>query len=77
MSLIARAPSNLERSYEIQSPWSAKAEEHDRTGTPGVGRDTSHERASYSEWNICEAWSSQEWKSDELMEVRTGRLVYD
>ena len=22
-------------------------------------------------------WSSQEWKSDELMEIRTGRLVYE
>ena len=22
-------------------------------------------------------WSSQEWKFDELMEVRTGRLVYE
>ena len=25
--------------------------------------------------NADENWSSQEWKSDELMEVRTGRLV--
>ena len=26
-------------------------------------------------WNADKNWSSQEWKSDELMEVRTGRLV--
>ena len=31
--------------------------------------------SNYSEWNTDEKWSSQEWKSDELMEVRTGRLV--
>ena len=31
--------------------------------------------SSYSEWNADKNWSSQEWKSDELMEVRTGRPV--
>ena len=31
--------------------------------------------SSYSEWNVEKTWSSQEWKSDELMEVRTGRPV--
>ena len=30
-----------------------------------------------SEWNAGKNWSSQEWKSDELMEVRTGRPVYE
>ena len=29
----------------------------------------------YSEWNIDEKWSSQEWKSDEMLESRTGRPV--
>ena len=29
------------------------------------------------EWNVDERWSSQEWKFDELMEVRTGRPVYE
>ena len=33
--------------------------------------------SSYSEWNADKNWSSQEWKSDELMEVRTGRLVHE
>ena len=45
MSLIAKAPSTLsssaskgpdKRSYESQSPWSAKAKEYDRTGQPVV-----------------------------------------
>ena len=31
--------------------------------------------SSHSDWNVDKIWSSQEWKSDELMEVRTGRLV--
>ena len=31
--------------------------------------------SSYSEWNIDEKWSSQEWKSDEMLEARTGRPV--
>ena len=31
--------------------------------------------SNYSEWNIDEKWSSQEWKSDELLEARTERLV--
>ena len=30
--------------------------------------------SSHSEWNADKNWSFQEWKSDELMEVRTGRL---
>ena len=34
-------------------------------------------QSSYSEWNADKNWSSQEWKSDELMEVRTGRPVHE
>ena len=98
MSLIARAPSTLsssasespgKKSYESQSPWSAKAEESDdRTVKPVVGRDTSHASghhhkrsvessysARYSGWDDDKAWSSQEWKADELMDDRTGTPV--
>ena len=31
--------------------------------------------SSYSEWNADEKWSSQEWESDEMLEVRTGTPV--
>ena len=31
--------------------------------------------SNHSEWNADKNWSSQEWKSDELMEVRIGRPV--
>ena len=82
MSLIARAPSTLsssasespgKKSYESQSPWSAKAEKDDRTVQPVVGRDTTHEpvhhhkqfvensySARCSGWDDDKAWSSQE-----------------
>ena len=97
MSLIARALSTLsssasespeKKSYESQSPWSAKDEKNDRTETPVVGRDTSYEpghhhkqlvESSYSArcsgWDDDKAWSSQEWKADELMDDRTGTPV--
>ena len=72
------------RSYESQSPLSMQAEKYDRTEKPVVGRDTSHEpghhhrfvestySASYSGWDDDKAWSSQEWKSDELMDDTNG-----
>ena len=31
--------------------------------------------SNHSEWNTDEKWSSQEWKSDEVLEARTGRPV--
>ena len=31
--------------------------------------------SDYSEWNIDEKWSSQEWKSDVMLEARTERSV--
>ena len=80
MNLIARAPSALSSTasespgktrHESQSPLSMQAEKYDRTGRPVVCAHSS----SHSEWNIDEAWSSQEWKSDELMDDRTGRPV--
>ena len=97
MSLIARGPSTLsssasestrKKSYESQSPWSAKAEKYDRTVKPVVGRDASHASghhhkrsvessysARYSGRDDDKAWSSQEWKADELMDDRTGTPV--
>ena len=57
--------------HESQFPLSPQTEQHYRTGRPVVYAYSS----SYSEWNVDKTWSSQEWKSDELMEDRTGRLV--
>ena len=57
--------------YESQLPPSSWNEQHFRT----VRLVEDAYSSSYSEWNADEKWSSQEWKSDDVMEVRTGRLV--
>ena len=59
--------------HESQPPLSSWNEQHQRTGRPILDAYSSN----YSEWNADKNWSSREWKSDELMEVRTGRLVYE
>ena len=43
------------------------------TGRPVLGASSS----SYSEWNIDDKWSSQEWKSGEMLGARTGRPMDD
>ena len=76
------------RSFGNQNPWSANAEREDRTGQPVVGSDPRtapgyyHEQftessfsARYSKWVDNKAWSSQEWKADELMGDGTGLPV--
>ena len=50
--------------HESQFPLSSRTEQHQRTGRPVEDAYSS----SYSEWNVDKTWSSQEWKSDELME---------
>ena len=57
--------------YECQIPLSSWNEQQPRTGRPVMGASSSN----YSEWNIDEKWSSQEWKSNEMLEARTGRPV--
>ena len=57
--------------HESQFFWALKTEQHCRTVRPVVLAYSS----SYSEWNVDKTWSPQEWKSDELMEHRTGRPV--
>ena len=59
--------------YESQLLLSSWNEQHQRTDRLVLDAYSS----SCSEWNADKKWSSQEWKSDELMEVRTGRLVYE
>ena len=57
--------------HESQNPQSLQTEKYDRTVRPVVCAHSS----SYSEWNVDKTWSSQEWKSDELMKDRTERTV--
>ena len=85
-----RAPSTLSSTasespgqtrHESQNPLSPQAEKYDRTERPVVCSEGAHRpvvcarSSSYSEWNVDKTWSSQEWKSDELMEDRTVRPV--
>ena len=57
--------------YDSHLSPSSWTEQHLRTGRLVKDAYSSSE----SEWNANKSWSSQEWKSAELMEVRTGRLV--
>ena len=59
--------------HESQFPLSPQTEQHYRTGRLVQDAYSS----SYSECNVDKNWSSQEWKSDELLEARTGRPVYE
>ena len=54
---------------ESQLPLSSWNEQHQRTGRPVLGASSSN----YSEWNIADKWSSQNWKSDEILGARTER----
>ena len=58
--------------YESQLPLSSWNEQQPRTERPVIGASSS----DYSEWNIDEKWSSQKWKSDEMLEARTGKPVW-
>ena len=57
--------------HESQFPLRSRTEQRQRTGRLVEDAYSS----SYSEWNVDKTWSSEEWKSDELLEVRTGRPV--
>ena len=66
-SIASESPAKTR--HESQFPLSSRTEHHHRTRRPVEDAFSS----SYSEWNVDKTWSSQEWKSDELMEVRTRR----
>ena len=63
--------SPVKTSCESHIPLSSWTEQHLRTGK--LVKDAYS--SNYSEWNADKNWSSQEWKSDEWMEVRTRRPV--
>ena len=65
--------SQVKTKSESQIPLSSWTEQQPRTGRLVMGTSSS----DYSEWNIDEKWSSQEWKSSELLEARTERPMDD
>ena len=60
--------------HESQLPLSSWNEQHQRT-VRRVKAVLDAYSSNDSDWNADKNWSSQEWKSDELMEIRTGRFV--
>ena len=87
MNLVSRysvRDPNVLASTASESPGKTKSEsqkvplsslnvQQTRTGRPVMGASSS----DYSEWNIDDKWSSQEWKSGEMLGARTERPVYD
>ena len=82
-SLISRVPSTLsssasgsqgKRSYESQSPWSAKAEKYDRTGKPVVGRDTSHAPGHHKRF-VESSQATQDGTMKKLGLLKSGNLM--
>ena len=59
------------KSLSQNVPLSSLNEQQPRTGRPVMGATSS----DYSEWNIDDKWSSQEWKSGVMLGARTERPV--
>ena len=75
-NVLASAASESREKSKSESqnvPLSSWNEQQPRTGRLVMGACSSN----YSEWKIDEKWTSQEWKSDEMLEARTGRRVDD
>ena len=64
---------SVNTTYESQILLSSWNEQQPRTVRLVMGACSS----KYSEWNIDEKWSSQEWKSGQMSNTSTGRPVYD
>ena len=85
MNLVSRCSvrdPNVLASTASESPVKTKSERHNVPLSSLNVQQTSTERpvlgassSNYSEWNIDEKWSSQEWKSGEMSKASTVRLV--
>ena len=69
-STASESPGNT-KSESQNVPLSSVSEQQKRTGRLVMGASSSE----YSEWNIDDMWSSQEWKSGEMLGARTERPV--
>ena len=59
------------KSESQKVPLSSLYKQQTRTGRLVMGASSSN----FSEWNIDNKWSSQDWKSGEMFGARTGRPV--
>ena len=71
-STASESPVNT-KSESQNVPLSSFNVQQTSTGSPVLGAGSSN----YSECNIDDKCSSQEWKSGEMLEARTGRPVDD
>ena len=73
--LASTAPESPEktRSESQKVPLSSLNEQQPKTRRPVMGASSS----DYSEWNVDEKWSSQEWKPGEVLGARPWRPVDD
>ena len=71
LASTASASPEKTKSESQNVPLSWWNEQQPRTERPVMGASSSN----YSEWNIDDKWSSQEWKSGEMSKTSTGRLV--
>ena len=69
LDCIGKPWENTSESQKV--PLSLLNEQQPRTGRPVMGASTS----DYSEWNIDDKWSSQEWKSGAMSNTSTVRPV--
>ena len=69
-SIASESPGKT-KSESQEVPLSSWNEQKPRTGRLVMGASSSN----YSEWNNGDKWSSQEWKSGEMLGARTGRPV--
>ena len=75
-NVLASTASESPRKTKSESqevPLSSWNEQQPSTGRLVMGASSSN----YSEWNIDDKWSSQEWKSGEMLGARTERPVDD
>ena len=66
--LVSIASENTGKTKSERVPLSSLNVQQTRTGRPELGASSSN----YSEWNVDDKWSSQEWKSDEMLGARTS-----
>ena len=71
-SIASESPGKT-KSESQNVPLGSLNEQQTRTGRLGMGAGSSN----YSAWNIDDKWSSQEWKSGEMLGARTERPVDD
>ena len=73
LNVLASIASESRGETKSESPIPLSSWNEQQARTKRLVMDASSSK--YSEWNIDDKWSSEEWKSGEMLGARTGRLV--